>query len=99
MRNNYFLGFLLALIFPGLIQLYIGEKRKAITYMFIYLTSFIIIFLILSLTGYIIDVNNYDVLINDPLLINISFIINVVFRLLSGVDGFIQLRRIRKNYY
>lgn len=99
MKNNYFFGVLLAIIFPGLIQLYTGEKSKSVKYVFYYLLSFLIIFILLTVSGYKIDTSDLNQVLNDSLLINISFVINVVFRLLSGIDGLLQIHKIRKNLY
>lgn len=98
MKYNYALGILLAILFPGLIQYYIGERSKGNKYIIIYLTTFVFIFIILTTNNYEINLNEMETITKDPLLIKLSIIINVCFRLFSGIDGILQLKKI-KGYY
>lgn len=93
MKNNYFLGFLLAIIFPGLIQYYIGEKTKAARYIFWYLMSFLILFVFVTLKVQTIDTSNMNSIMNNELLLQLSLAINIIFRILSGYEGLVQLRK------
>lgn len=98
MKYNYFFGLLLAIIFPGLIQYYVKEKQKGSTYIVMYLISFLIIFVFLTLNGHYIDLNDIDSILQNELLLNLSLIINIVFRIISGIDGFIKMIQLNRYY-
>lgn len=98
MKPNYLFGLVLAIIFPGLIQLYTGEKGKAGKYMFLYFASFFIVLIYLTATGHLVDVDNINSVGKDPILINASILINLLSRLLSGADGLLKIREYHRLY-
>ena len=98
MKRNYLFGLVLAILFPGLIQIYTGEKAKASKYILLYFASFFLVLIYLVATGHAVDMNNINSIGRDPILINASVLINLVSRIVSGIDGLLKIREYHRLY-